>query len=114
MPIYEYRCERCGRRFSFLVLRSDDVPHCDRCGSSQLRKLISRVRFLRSEEDRLERLADPATFAGLDENDPRSVARLMKRFGRELGDELGEDVDQLVEEAMEEADSQEAEDEEDL
>ena len=90
------------------------MPRCDRCGSTEVQKLISRVRFLRGEEDRLERLADPATFAGLDESDPRSVARFMKRLGRELGDELGEDVDQLVEEAMEEAESEGAEDEEDL
>lgn len=55
-----------------------------------------------SEETRLEALADPSKFGDLDENDPKSMRRFMKKMGREFGDELGEDVDQIIEEAMEE------------
>jgi hypothetical protein len=57
-----------------------------------------------SEETRLERLADPSRFGGLDENDPKSMARFMKTMTQEMGDDLGEDmdVDAMVEEAMEE------------
>ena len=102
MPIYEYRCEDCGRRSSFLVLKGDFRPVCKSCGGGNLTRLISRVTFLRSEQDRWERLADPSRLGDLDENDPRSMARWMKMMGKELGDDLGEDVDQIVEEAMEE------------
>jgi len=65
-------------------------------------KILSRVRVIRSEESRMESLADPSKWGGLDENDPKSMARWMKKMGKELGEDMGEDVDQMVEEAMEE------------
>ncbi|UCC66954.1 MAG: zinc ribbon domain-containing protein [Deltaproteobacteria bacterium] len=103
MPIYEYRCENCGRRSSFLVLKVRDFrPLCKHCGGENLTKLISRVAFLRSEEGRWERLADPSRLGDFDERDPRSMARWMKKMGKELGEDVGEDFDQMVEEAMEE------------
>ncbi len=51
----------------------------------------------------MESLLDPSTLSGLDENDPRSMEKLMKRMGRELGDELGEDFEQEMEEGMSES-----------
>ncbi|MBN2199823.1 MAG: zinc ribbon domain-containing protein [Candidatus Aminicenantes bacterium] len=102
MPIYEYRCLACKRKSSFLFLHPGRTPElvCPHCGGRELEKLVSRVAVLRSEEGRLERLADAAETAGVDENDPRSVARWMKKMGREMGDEMGEDFDRSLEEAM--------------
>ena len=51
----------------------------------------------------LESLADPSSFSGLDENDPGSVARWMKKMGREMGEEAGEDFEAEVDRAMEES-----------
>jgi len=59
---------------------------------------------VKSEESRLESLTDPSKFGDLDENDPKSVARFMKRMGKELGEDAGEDFDQMVDEAMEKED----------
>jgi hypothetical protein len=67
-----------------------------------MNKLISRVARVRSEESRLESLADPTKLGDLDENDPASMARWMKRMGKEMGEDLGEDVDSMVDQAMEE------------
>ena len=50
----------------------------------------------------MESLADPSKLGGLDENDPKSMARWMKKMGKEMGEEMGEDFDQMVDEAMEE------------
>jgi hypothetical protein len=50
----------------------------------------------------MESLADPSKWAGLDEKDPKSIAKWAKRMGKELGEDMGEDVDQMVDEAMEE------------
>ena len=50
---------------------------------------MSRFAMPRSEESRLESLADPSSFSDLNESDPRSVARMMKKMGRELGDDFG-------------------------
>ena len=52
----------------------------------------------------MESLADPSSLSGLDENDPGSVARWMKKMGKEIGEDFGgEDIDQLADEAAREA-----------
>jgi putative FmdB family regulatory protein len=105
MPIYEYLCRDCGKRNEFITLRISEpvAEHCRHCGSATLQRIPSRVRVRLSEETRLERMADPAALGGLDENDPKSMARWMKKMSQEMGEDLGEDmdVDQMVEEAME-------------
>ena len=65
-------------------------------------RVLSRVRVIRSEESRMESLADPSKWGGLDEKDPKSMAKWMKKMGKEMGEEMGEDVDQMMDEAMEE------------
>jgi len=107
LPIYEYRCRDCRRKSVFITLsvRSALEPKCKKCGSINLEKLVSRVAVSRSEESRLESLADPAKLSGLDESDPQSVARWMKKMGKEMGEDAGEDFDQSIDEAMEEAES---------
>jgi putative FmdB family regulatory protein len=100
MPIYEFRCRECGRKTTELVLsreRAGDV-RCKRCGSADLEKLYSRFATPKSEEARLEALADPSTLGDVDERDPASVARMMRRMGREMGEDFGDDVDQMEEE----------------
>lgn len=41
MPIFEYKCGDCGKRFEFLQ-RGKDTPECPACGSKSLKKLLSR------------------------------------------------------------------------
>jgi putative FmdB family regulatory protein len=101
MPIYEYRCNKCRKKVSILTLRvSEKVDEkCEHCGSTSLTRLLSRFAMTRSEESRLDALADPSNLSGLDENDPKSMARWMKKMGREMGDELGgEDFDEMIDE----------------
>lgn len=71
---------------------------------------MSRFTRVKSEEERLESIADPSSAGDLDEDDPKSVARFMKKMGQEFGDELGEDFDSAVEEAMAESTAEEGED----
>jgi putative FmdB family regulatory protein len=105
MPIYEYECHDCRRRVSLLVrsLSSPEPPACPRCGSAKLSRLMSRFATVKSEEARLESLAEGGGLGDLDENDPASVARFMKKMGKEFGDELGDDFDSAVDETMAEA-----------
>jgi putative FmdB family regulatory protein len=104
MPIYEYRCSDCRRKTQVLTLsvKSAVEPKCRHCGGANLVKLVSRVAFLRSEASRLESMADPSSLAGLDENDPKSVARWMKKMGKEMGEEAGEEFDDEIDRAVEE------------
>ena len=90
MPIYEYRCRDCRRKSTFVTLSVAAAyePVCQQCGSRALDRLVSRVAIGRSEESRMDSLADPSSLAGLDENDPKSMARWMKKMGREMGEEV--------------------------
>ncbi len=90
---------------SFLVLSPASFnPACKFCGGGDVEQLYSRFAMPKSEESRLESLTDPSTLSGLDENDPGSVARWMKKMGKELGEDFdGEDIEQLADEAAREA-----------
>lgn len=105
MPIYEYDCAGCRRRVSLLILAPSTAPppRCPRCGSESLTRIMSRFSRVRSEEDRIESLADPSAMGDVDENDPRSVARFMKKMGEEFGDELGDDFESAVDDAVAES-----------
>ncbi|MFP4345203.1 MAG: FmdB family zinc ribbon protein [Anaerolineales bacterium] len=103
MPIYEYRCQECRRRFAvFWRTFSDAKPGevtCRHCGSEQVKRLVSRVRVVRSEESRMEDLADPGEWGDLDENDPKSMGRFMRKMMNEMGDEvddLGPEFEEVV------------------
>ncbi|MBI4531291.1 MAG: zinc ribbon domain-containing protein [Candidatus Latescibacteria bacterium] len=96
MPIYEYRCNTCHRRITLFLRSFSEQPRCNRCGSEDLAKLVSRVAILRSEEGHLESLADPSNLAGLDEDDPKSLARWMRRMSSEVGEDLGGEFDEMV------------------
>lgn len=100
MPIYEYRCAACRRRASLYYqtfsAAAAAVPVCPNCGSGDLQRLVSRVAVLKSEDSRLEDLADPSNFGDLDENDPRSMARWARKMGQELGEDMGDEFNQMV------------------
>ncbi|MCU0610888.1 MAG: zinc ribbon domain-containing protein [Candidatus Eisenbacteria bacterium] len=110
MPLYEYKCRQCGKVNTFLVGVSIHAPalRCARCGGDELDRLMSRVRHLLGEEDRMERMLDPTSLAGVDENDPKSIARWARKMGQGLGEEAGDDFDGMVDE-MEDAAARESE-----
>jgi putative FmdB family regulatory protein len=101
MPIYEYRCNACGRSFTFLygVGRDSRDPACPACQGKNLSRLISRIARVRSEEAMLEDLADPTKLG--DFEDPRRLAQWAKNMGSALGEEGGEEFDAVVDEMME-------------
>jgi putative FmdB family regulatory protein len=100
MPIYEYRCHDCRRRVSVwwrtFSAAETGTARCPRCGGENLTRLVSKVRPIRSEESRLEDLADPTSFGDLDENDPHSIARWMRKMGNEVGEDLGPEFGEVV------------------
>ena len=101
VPIYEYLCLDCKKPFSCLVgvVADSEEPHCERCGGTKLRKLISRIARVRSKESSLEDLADPSKLGDMD--DPKAMARWAKEMGRSMADETGEELPEDFDEIME-------------
>jgi putative FmdB family regulatory protein len=100
MPIYEYRCGACRRRSSLFFQSFSAAeraePRCEHCGSADVSRLVSRVAILKSEESRMDDLADDAALADVDENDPRSIARWARRMGEQIGEDVGDDFREMV------------------
>lgn len=101
MPIYEYECKPCGARFSKLVMTISNPPQvdCPKCGEGEVEKLISRVRYHRSESDRLSELD---TSKPRDESfykDSRNVGLWAKKRAKDLGADLGSEFDEVVDKA---------------
>jgi putative FmdB family regulatory protein len=40
MPIFEYKCKKCGHKFEKLVFGKEKIE-CPQCGSTSLQKLFS-------------------------------------------------------------------------
>ena len=99
MPLYEYRCLDCHKRSTVLVLSLTNhaPPTCSHCLSPRVERMLSRFASPKSEAARLEALAEPDNLAGLDENDPQSMARFMKKVGDEMGEDLGSDLSEAIE-----------------
>ena len=99
MPIFEFACNDCTLgRFSELVgvLASPTPVQCPRCKSHNVKKLVSRFARIRSTDEALDSLAELAD--RVDENDPKSMRRLMNEVAHGMGDELtGDDVEELLE-----------------
>ena len=53
MPIYEYKCQDCGRVTEFLMGIGEDITiTCSHCGSLDMEKIISAASFLDCSPER--------------------------------------------------------------
>ncbi len=98
MPNYAYRCMDCKKRFEiFLTYREygKRVVECPHCKSQNVQRRINRIRIAKSEESRLENLADPSALEGM-EDDPRSLGKMMRKMGREMGEDVGPEFNEVV------------------
>jgi len=98
MPLYDYICDVCRQRFDIFMSYQEYGARpviCPHCRSEKVRRRISRPRVLKSDDARLESLADPSALEGL-EDDPQALGRMMRKMGSELGEELPPEFDEVV------------------
>lgn len=98
MPYYPYRCLDCRKRFEIFLSYSEYgsvTVACPHCKSQNVQRKIQRVRVARSEESRIENMADMDDFDGLDE-DPRALGKMMRKMSREMGEEMGPEFDEVI------------------
>jgi putative FmdB family regulatory protein len=115
MPVYEFYCDECHTIFNFFARKviTDRSPACPKCGRADLDRQVSRFAISRNrpeepgkelpdiDEDKMEKVMQSLAgdMQGLDENDPRQMARIMRKFadatGMSLNNDLGEAIRRL-------------------
>lgn len=98
MPSYPFGCNTCDKPFIIHLSYQDygesnvSCPHCD---SQDVERRLARVRYARSEESRLNALADPASLAGI-EDDPKAMGKMMRQMSTEMGEDMGSEFNEVV------------------
>jgi putative FmdB family regulatory protein len=102
MPIYEYRCSDCGKRFSVLVgmTAEKDDEKCPHCGGSRSSRLVSRFARLRNEDDRVDEIADGLELMG-EPDSPTEMRSMVKEMGKAMDEDLSEEMEEMFEADME-------------
>jgi putative FmdB family regulatory protein len=98
MPIYQYRCLNCKKRFDIFLSYKDyglKSVLCPHCASDQVQRRIGRIRIAKSEENRLDSLTDPSGLEGI-ENDPRALGKMMRKMSNEMGEDVGPEFNEVV------------------
>ncbi|MFA5874495.1 MAG: zinc ribbon domain-containing protein [Anaerolineales bacterium] len=102
MPLYDYFCLACQKRFDVFMTYAEYGTRpvtCSACGSKNVRRRIPRVRVAKSDESRMDSLAgdfsDPSALAGL-EKDPQAMGRMMRKMGNEMGEQLPPEFNDVV------------------
>ncbi|MEA3412792.1 MAG: zinc ribbon domain-containing protein [Pseudomonadota bacterium] len=113
MPIYEFYCEDCHTIFNFFSRRIDTetTPSCPRCGRDSLarRPSVFAVSSGRGDddgddplsgmdEDRMERVmaSMAGDMDGIDGDDPRQAARMMRRMYEAMGVKPGSGMEEAI------------------
>ena len=99
MPIFEFECLECRKRFSALVgvIAQPRETKCPGCGGITLEKLVSRFSRVRSEDEAMDTLANEVASGDM-ENDPRAMKRWMKELSSAMDEDMAEDIDQSLDE----------------
>ena len=99
MPTYDFICNNCDQRFDIFLTFAEygkKTVTCAHCGSKNVRRRMTKVRIAKSEERRMDSMADDFSgFEGL-ENDPQAMGRMMRKVGKEMGEELPPEFDEVV------------------
>jgi hypothetical protein len=54
------------------------------------------VALAKSEESRMDAMDPDTMMAGLDEEDPRSLGRFMRKMSDEMGEDMGPEFDEVI------------------
>ena len=101
MPLYEYECLECQKRFTKIVLpwERDKIVECPNCHARKVRKLISSFSYHQNEQDRMERIDTSAPRDDSYYRDDRNIGLWAKKRAKELGIDLGPKFEEVVEKA---------------
>ena len=100
MPVYEYRCAKCGRKTSVYVKTFDapESPACSHCPSKKTTRVFSTFTQGRTDHDRYGDILDDSNLIkGMMANSPKAMAEWNRRMGGEesVAPEYEDMIDQM-------------------
>ena len=99
MPTYDFICNNCDQRFDIFLTYNEygkKTVTCPHCQSKDVRRRMTKVRIAKSEETRMDSMADDFSgFEGL-EDDPKAMGQMMRKMGKEMGEDLPPEFDEVV------------------
>ena len=99
MPTYDFICNDCQQRFDVFLTFAEygkKKVTCTFCKSKNVRRRMTKVRVAKSEESRMESMAnDFSGFEGM-EDDPKAMGRMMRKMGKEMGEEMPSEFNEVV------------------
>jgi putative FmdB family regulatory protein len=104
MPIYEFTCQKCHRRMSFLVrdVSAPFVPKCSSCGNPNLSRVVSGFAYHKSLKTVWEESGDPSMHSGDDYyRDPRNIGRWAEKKFQDMGQEMPSQIQEKIQAARE-------------
>ena len=104
MPIYEFICQNCHKKQSFLVrdISIAFTPECSFCGSNNLSRAVSGFAYHKSMKTVWEESGEPTTHPGEDYyKDPRNIGRWAEKRFREMGEEMPPQLQEKIQAARE-------------
>ncbi len=112
MPIYEFYCPGCDTVYNFFSrqVNTAKIPKCPGCKTKKLKRRPSLVATLKKRDgadqalgadldpDRMERAMNmlAAEVRGIDEDDPRQAANLMRKLSQATGLKLGPAMEEAL------------------
>ena len=99
MPTYDFICNNCNQRFDVFMTFAEygkKTVKCIHCSSKNVRRRMTKVRIAKSEETRMESMADDFSgFEGIEE-DPKAMGQMMRKMGNQMGEDLPPEFDEVV------------------
>ena len=99
MPTYDFICNDCSQRFDVFQTFADygrKPVTCTHCNSKNVRRRMTKVRVAKSDDARMESMADD--FSGFDgiEDDPKAMGQMMRKMGKQMGEDLPPEFNEVV------------------
>jgi putative FmdB family regulatory protein len=104
MPIYEFVCQNCHRRMSFLIrdICAPFVPKCSSCDSTNLSRVVSGFSYHKSLKTVWEESGEPTVHPGDDYyRDPRNIGRWVEKKFQDMGQEMPPQIQKKIQAARE-------------
>lgn len=112
MPIYEFYCDSCNVIFNFFSSRINTTaqPDCPKCGKEKISRQLSKFATIRAggkdeadllaglDETRMEQAFESLMKEAetMNEDDPRQMASLMRKFSSQTGLNLGDAMEEAI------------------